>query len=81
MGVLSKPSVTGKQERYGDISESEGGWQSPMAALGNLSQKPLFIYNSRLYIFHLTSEERFKSQRNADGRLFVSTLHFSFPAC
>lgn len=58
MGVLSKPSVVGKQEGYGDTSESEGGWQSP---LGNLSQKPLFIYNSRLYIFHLTSEERLKS--------------------
>jgi len=37
---------------------SDVGWQSPMAALENLSQKPLFMYNSRLYIFHLTCEER-----------------------
>lgn len=52
--------MIGKQEAYGDTSESEGGWQSPRAALGNMSQKP-FLYNSRLYIFHLTSEERLNS--------------------
>lgn len=51
MGVLSKPSVIVKQEGYGDTSESEGGWQSPRAALGNMSQKPLFKYKLQaLYI-------------------------------
>lgn len=49
--------------------------------IGEPEPKPLFTYNSRLYIFHFTSEERLKSQRNADGHLFVSTLHFWFPVC
>lgn len=68
--------LEGRKSKGRLLSMPEGGWQRIMAALGNLRQKPLFTFNSRLSTFHLVSEDSSRSQRNADGQLVVSTLLF-----